>query len=380
MLKELEDLRHLYAHNYAGEADDEYFSPSRPRHVLQRGVPVKLTCGAEFDGRRPSLNLHHLRAYALTVKGILERFAWGRKPPHLLPFLKSFDISVPDALGIKGPLAHPCGTALPIASTPMPATAGGEAMADEEQVKWLRQDVRGWNKWRTDNLSNLYLIPVDLSDADLLGADLRDAQLSRANLEGANLRTAKLLGADLSYAILRDANLSGTNLIDANLERANLRDANLRDAVLSVANLRDANLSDVNLSDAKLLGAKLIEANLQGTNLINANLIEANLEKAWLGRTVFANVNLAGATGLEQCIHYAPSIIDHRTLQKSGPLPLAFLRGVGLPENFIDYLSSLLNQAIQHYSCFISYSTKDQEFAERLYADLQNRGVRCWLD
>jgi hypothetical protein len=31
------------------------------------------------------------------------------------------------------------------------------------------------------------------------------------------------------------------------------------------------------------------------------------------------------------------------------------------------------------YSCFISYSTKDQEFAERLHADLQNKGVRCWF-
>lgn len=27
----------------------------------------------------------------------------------------------------------------------------------------------------------------------------------------------------------------------------------------------------------------------------------------------------------------------------------------------------------------ISYSTKDQEFADRLYADLQARGVRCWF-
>ncbi len=30
------------------------------------------------------------------------------------------------------------------------------------------------------------------------------------------------------------------------------------------------------------------------------------------------------------------------------------------------------------YSCFISYSSKDQAFAERLYADLQANGVRCW--
>jgi hypothetical protein len=31
------------------------------------------------------------------------------------------------------------------------------------------------------------------------------------------------------------------------------------------------------------------------------------------------------------------------------------------------------------YSCFISYSTKDQVFADRLCADLQAKGVRCWF-
>ena len=60
-------------------------------------------------------------------------------------------------------------------------------------------------------------------------------------------------------------------------------------------------------------------------------------------------------------------------------LPLAFLRGCGLPESLLTFLPSLLNQPIQFYSCFISYSTKDQEFADRLYADLQNKGVRCWF-
>jgi hypothetical protein len=50
-----------------------------------------------------------------------------------------------------------------------------------------------------------------------------------------------------------------------------------------------------------------------------------------------------------------------------------------LPDNFIDYLPSLLNQPIQHYSCFISYSSKDDEFAHRIHGDLQNSGVRCWF-
>jgi hypothetical protein len=48
----------------------------------------------------------------------------------------------------------------------------------------------------------------------------------------------------------------------------------------------------------------------------------------------------------------------------------------------IEYLPSLFNQAVQFYSCFISYRAKgeDEEFAKRLYADLQDRGVRCWFD
>jgi hypothetical protein len=34
---------------------------------------------------------------------------------------------------------------------------------------------------------------------------------------------------------------------------------------------------------------------------------------------------------------------------------------------------------VQFYSCFISYSTVDQDFANRLYSNLQARGVRCWF-
>jgi len=70
-LKELEDLRHLYAHNYAGEADDKYFNYAR--HVLNCGIATQLTCGAQFDGRRASLGLPDLRTYSRTVQSVLER-------------------------------------------------------------------------------------------------------------------------------------------------------------------------------------------------------------------------------------------------------------------------------------------------------------------
>ena len=54
--------------------------------------------------------------------------------------------------------------------------------------------------------------------------------------------------------------------------------------------------------------------------------------------------------------------------------------GVACRRRLSTYLPSIMvvMQPIQFYSCFISYSSKDQPFAERLYADLQGKGVRCW--
>jgi TIR domain/Pentapeptide repeats (8 copies) len=250
--------------------------------------------------------------------------------------------------------------------------SGGTPMANDEHVALLKQGVDAWNRWRDEN-PNIF--------PDLSRENLTNAHLPRANLFGATLIEANLTEADLSRAKLIFANLIGAKLTGANLSGAdllltNLSDANLTDAILTGdANLREANLSGTNLS-----GANLTDAILIGTILCRAKLTDANLTEARLHRTVFASTVLTKVKGLEKCHHVGPSSIDLQTLERSGPLPNAFLRGMGLPDNFIDYLPSLLNEAIQHYSCFISYSTKDKGFAESLHADLQNSGVRCWFD
>ncbi|UWX57200.1 toll/interleukin-1 receptor domain-containing protein [Chlorobaculum sp. MV4-Y] len=50
-----------------------------------------------------------------------------------------------------------------------------------------------------------------------------------------------------------------------------------------------------------------------------------------------------------------------------------------MPNIFIEYVHSLTVKAFDYYSCFISYSTKDDDFARRIHNDLQASGVRCWF-
>ena len=37
------------------------------------------------------------------------------------------------------------------------------------------------------------------------------------------------------------------------------------------------------------------------------------------------------------------------------------------------------NSSSEYHSCFISYSEKDEDFAERLEADLSAQGILCWF-
>jgi hypothetical protein len=209
-------------------------------------------------------------------------------------------------------------------------------MADQEQLRVLQKGVEAWNAWRREAGD----VRIDLRWADLL----REVMLRGANLSGANLRATDLRGARLS-----GANLSG-------------------------ADLRGANLRGAHIADGRLYGA-----DLRGTDLNGANLSGARLSNAIFHETTISNVDLSDCEDLESVIHRGPSTVDIRTLQRSGPLPIAFLRGVGLPDRLIDFLPSLLDDPIQFYDCFISYSSQDDDFARRLYADLQSHGVRCWF-
>jgi uncharacterized protein YjbI with pentapeptide repeats len=181
--------------------------------------------------------------------------------------------------------------------------------------------------------------------------------------------------------MLNGADLAGADLTKADLSLADLGWANLRWADLRWADLGWADLGWADLGWADLRWANLRSAELAGAYLDTALLSAADLNGATIGRTIFGDNDLSEVKGLETVQHWAPSTIGIDTIYLSqGKIPLAFLRGAGVPEILIEYLPALIAPgAIQFYSCFISYSTKEQEFADRLYADLQNKGVRCWF-
>jgi len=131
---------------------------------------------------------------------------------------------------------------------------------------------------------------------------------------------------------------------------------------------------------AYLYKANLGEADLRWATLIGADLWRTAFAGSRMKGTQFTDVDLSAAIGLENVRHVGPSPVGIDTIYKSkGKIPAGFLRGCGVPEEFIAYVGSMVGRPIEYYSCFISYSTKDQAFADRLYADLQAKGVRCWF-
>lgn len=219
-------------------------------------------------------------------------------------------------------------------------------MVTAEHLKILKQGVDTWNRWRIENRE----IRPNLAHAILIGADVSDAKLHGVNLKQADLSGAKLARARLELADLGNANLAGAKLPGAKLRRTNLR-------------------------GARLNGAYLTYAEFDG-----ANVMGADFSSCWMNRTVLTDLDLSVVQGLETVRHTGPSEISISTIYRSkGKIPAAFLRGAGVPDDLVKYIHSLSGKSVQFYSCFISHSSKDKQFAERLYSDLQGAGVRCWF-
>ncbi|MEM1204788.1 MAG: toll/interleukin-1 receptor domain-containing protein [Acidobacteriota bacterium] len=299
-----------------------------------------------------------------------------------------------------------------------------EFLGNPDHLEILKRGVEEWNKWRRENRTarpdlkganlkdanlreadfrDANLREADFRDANLRGADSRDANLMRANLTNANLTNANLTSAYLTRAKLMHANLTNANLANASLTSANLTNANLRNTNFLAADLSQADLTGASLVKADLGFAKLEGAELQGSNLTSADLMSASLRDSYLcnasltraefGHTILASTRGVGlAYGLHLVAHRLPSTIGIDTFENFAQELQelqdpnrrqeveTFLRGAGVPETMMSTFAAMVENPIDFYSAFVSYSHADRAFARRLYTDLQARGIRCWLD
>ncbi|MEA2238876.1 MAG: hypothetical protein QOC81_3600 [Thermoanaerobaculia bacterium] len=212
-------------------------------------------------------------------------------------------------------------------------------MANPAHVAKLKEGAKAWNKWRQATGEK-----PDLSGLQLIGD----------SLGGYNLATA-----DLSGAFLQRVDLSFTQCAEASFDRAFILESMFRSTELNKTTFR--------------------RATVRFTVFVQCGLDEADFTEAALISCSFSRVSLGASKGLTSTNQFFLNSIGIDTFFQSGGLPESFLRGAGVPEEFIQYASSLVGKAIEFYSCFLSYSSKDDEFARRLYNDLQGKNIRTWF-
>lgn len=161
----------------------------------------------------------------------------------------------------------------------------------------------------------------------------------------------------------------------------------MSDTLLDIVYLIGANLKGANFFSSTLYYGSLEKANLAETEIKytlfhGVDFKDTNFSYANMSNSSFSDVDLSLAKELESINHFDPSSIGIDTLYKSaGKIPEEFLRGCGVPDDFITFIPSHfgIQEAIQFYSCFISYSTKDEEFARRLYSRMREEKLRVWF-
>ena len=226
-------------------------------------------------------------------------------------------------------------------------------MANPQHLEILNHGVEAWNRWRVDN-------PTIQPD------------FSRANLDKIDLERAILNWSDFRKASLNEANFT-----DAECRHVNFNGAQLSRSKFVRAELKGAWFNGADLSAADFTGAQLIGVKFHGSELHHVDFTNATL--GWVS---LADIDLSQIKGLDELTHVAPSTVGVDTLYKSGgKIPIPFLRGCGVPDDFLTFLPSIISaqQAIEFYSCFISYSHKDEEVASRLYNRMRKEHLRVWF-
>lgn len=219
-------------------------------------------------------------------------------------------------------------------------------MANPKHVAILEQGVEVWNKWREENRE----IRPDLSEISFDSENFTLYNFSGIDLTNTSIKKCNLIGAKLGKWIFSSDILTPSGLGVFTSQGVIMEDTAFIESVISNLIIDSPVTSNVKFQNCRISGS------------------------------TFINLDFRQIQGLETTRHRGPSFIGIDCFYKSqGKIPEVFLRGAGVPDSMITFMKSLTHEdVIQFYTCFISYSSKDSEFTEKLYDDLQKEGVRVW--
>ncbi|CAQ83290.1 MULTISPECIES: pentapeptide repeat-containing protein [Photorhabdus] len=245
-----------------------------------------------------------------------------------------------------------------------------------------------------ENLNEMVMMAVDLSNADLrgstlLGADLTNVKVDDCNFSGCDLSKTDLTdvhgknalfekcivgsdtnmpGAELPNAIFRgckssggqpvlnrlkapganfsgallpsvimeNADLSQANLVNVDLSGASLASCNFTGAIMTLVNLQNTTLQTSNFSQATLVGTDFTGANINHVNFSGANLTNARLSLT----TGYSQLNLSDSTLLATVLTEM-DLVDATITAKTN-FTQAQMDGVNLSKQKLDQVVFLM--------------------------------------
>lgn len=215
--------------------------------------------------------------------------------------------------------------------------------------KTLLQDVRIMkctledSRFHACNMTN-----ISISFSKMTGSQIREVRLRRANLEQSNIAASSLTAVDL-----RNARLCGTGFIESRISRSHFvgaiaMTADFSDAHITRCRFEYSDLSETSFHNSEFVSCRISKCNVIGTDFSGARFNNCMINDIDFSRALDTDrMKITNAQKGDGCQ-------TETELISNGPK--------------------------RFQSCFLSYSSLDYEFVNKLSLDLPEHGVLIWLD
>jgi uncharacterized protein YjbI with pentapeptide repeats len=267
-------------------------------------------------------------------------------------------------------------------------TRTGERFSRGTPLRLLRSGHRKWNQWRSSlpdiewysisgrptwipgfiiRLPSCDLRNLDFVNCELAGVDFTNSLFARSNLSAVDFRRLTVRPVFQPKTVLNGCNFRSAKFVSTILDQTNAIGCDFSHAELNGTKIRGADLRNCKFYRT------MVAATFEDTDITNSSFEEAHLLS-----TTFINVDLGATRSLNRAHAYPPITLDARTLLRSGILPRDIYRACGMSDAVTKSIKRTLKQRRKRVRCFISYSSKDENFVATLRSDLEDNGIETW--